>query len=222
MIHTFAFLLSVFGLLVGAAVAVGVVSYGRYQDSAPMRRGWTRRARMVPAPLVTAATFYGLTIQYGREPMLLAISVAESVLLIALLFVDLDLSLIPILPVGAFALLALASAGLWPGLSVGSALLGGAIGFAVFGVLVALGHRFWGAGALGLGDAYLALAIGCLTGYPLVVSTLMLGIILGGVWAGAALVLRRGGLRAAIPYAPPLIAAALVVLIHGNTTHPFL
>ena len=72
-----------------------------------------------------------------------------------------------------------------------------------------------------VGDVILALAIGCMTGYPLVATTLALGILLGGVGAASVLLLRRSGLRETMPYGPALIAATLIVLVHGNTAHPF-
>ena len=218
-------LLAALGFAAGIVVAGVVASYRR------ARRFWPwlpwppgrgpRLGRMLPAPLVVAATFYGLALQYGRAPALLAVGAVESALLIALFFIDLDLRLIPTLPVGALALLALSSATMWPDLGLGSTLLGGAVGFAGFSVLKWLGHLVFGEEVLGAGDANLALAIGCMTGYPLVAATLALGIIVGGLVAGVVLVLRRGGLRSAMPYGPAVIAAALVVLVHGNTTRPF-
>jgi leader peptidase (prepilin peptidase)/N-methyltransferase len=109
---------------------------------------------------------------------------------------------------------------LWPGLGLWSALLGGAVGFAAFGALVVLAHYVFGEGALGMGDANLALAIGCITGYPLVIFALSTGIFLGGIGAVATLVAKRGGLRSTMPYGPYLVLAVLFVLAHGNTINP--
>lgn len=176
---------------------------------------------MLAVQIVTAATFCGLAVQYAHEWPLLVITSVESALLIALLFVDLDLRLIPTLPVGVLALLSLVSAGAWPGLGLWSALLGGALGFVGFALLAALGRRVFAEEVLGAGDVALALAIGCLTGYPLVVSTLALGILLGGIGAAAMLLLGRGSLRGTMPYGPALVVAVLIVLVHGNTMHPF-
>jgi len=218
-----ALLLAALGLVVGAAVESVVAAYRRDRSFWPWPL-W-RRSRikcMLPIQIVTAATFYGLAVQYAHEPPLLVIGAVESALLITLLVIDLDLRLIPTLPVGVLALLALTSAGAWPGLGLGSALLGGVLGFASFVLLTAVGHRVFGEDVLGVGDANLALAIGCMTGYPLVVATLALGIFLGGVGAGAVLLLGRGELRGTMPYGPALIAAVLIVLVHGNTAQPFL
>ncbi len=218
-----ALLLAALGLVAGTAVEGAVAAYGhdrRFWSWPPWHR--SRIKRMLSIQIVTAATFYGLAVQYAHEPPLLVIAAVESALLIALLVIDLDLRLIPTLPVGVLALLALVSTGEWPGLGLGSALLGGVFGCASFVLLAALGHRVFGEEVLGAGDVSLALVIGCITGYPLVVATLALGIFLGGVWAGAVLVLGRGGLHGTMPYGPALIAAVLIVLVHGNMAHPFL
>jgi len=218
-----ALLLAALGLVVGVAVEGAVAAYRRDRSFWPWP-SWRRSRikRMLSIQIVTAATFYGLAVQYAHEPPLLVIAAVESALLIALLVIDLDLRLIPTLPIGVLALLTLTSAGAWPGLGLRSALLGGVLGFASFVLLAAVGHRVFGEEVLGVGDANLALAIGCMTGYPLVVATLALGIFLGGMGAGAVLLLGRGGLRETMPYGPALIVAVLIVLIHGNTAHPFM
>ncbi len=218
-----ALLLAALGLVAGTAVEGAVAAYGRDRRFWPWP-SWrhSRIGRMLLIQIVTAATFYGLAVQYASEPPLLVIAAVESALLIALLVIDLDLRLIPTLPVGVLTLMALASAGEWPGLGLRSALLGGVLGFASFVLLATVGHHVFGEEVLGAGDATLALAIGCMTGYPLVVTTLALGILLGGVGAGAVLLLGRGGLRGTMPYGPALIAAVLIVLVHGDTAHPFM
>jgi len=126
-----ALLLAALGLVVGAAVEGAVAAYGsdrRFWPWPSWRR--SRIKRMLSLQIVMTATFYGLAVQYAHEPPLLVISAVESALLIALLVIDLDLRLIPTLPVGVLALLALTSAGVWPGLGLRSALLGGVLGFA--------------------------------------------------------------------------------------------
>jgi leader peptidase (prepilin peptidase)/N-methyltransferase len=173
----------------------------------------------------TALAFVALGAQYWGHPqddwpLLLGVSLVEAALLVAVLFIDLELRLIPTVLVALLVALALAGAKLWPGLGLGSALLGGAVGFVAFGALVVLAHFVFGEGALGMGDANLALAIGCITGYPLVIFALSAGIFLGGIGAVAMLVARRGGLRSTMPYGPYLVLAVLFVLAHGNTINP--
>ena len=169
--------------------------------------------------VMTAAIFYGLGVQYATEPALLLVSLVEATLLILLLVIDFELRLVPTTVVGLLVAVALASADLWPGVDRWDALLGGAFGFASFAALVGLARLLCGVGALGLGDASLALAIGCITGYPRVVGTLVLGIVLGGIAAGTLLLLRRVGLRQTIPYGPALIMVTIGVLAYGRTIH---
>ena len=63
----------------------------------------------------------------------------------------------------------------------------------------------------------LALAIGCIIGYPLIIGALVVGIFIGGTVAGVLLVLQRVGLRQTIPYGPFLITAVICALIDGHT-----
>ncbi len=181
-----------------------------------------RVTRALRVQLATAAIFCGLGVEYGGQPPLLLVSLTEATLLVAVLFIDAELRLVPTPLVGLLALLALATANLWPGLGLRDALLGGAVGFATFALLVGLARLLFGAGAFGLGDAYLALVVGCVTGYPLVVGTLTLGVVLGGLGALAVLLSGKGTARSTMPYGPYVIAGLLVVLVHGNTTHAFL
>jgi leader peptidase (prepilin peptidase) / N-methyltransferase len=88
------------------------------------------------------------------------------------------------------------------------ALLGGALGFGVFLLLALIGR-----GAMGMGDVKLAGVIGLLTGYPLVVAALTLGVVLGGVAAIILLVTRRVGRKGTMAYAPYLALGTIIVLL---------
>jgi prepilin signal peptidase PulO-like enzyme (type II secretory pathway) len=138
------------------------------------------------------------------------------------LFIDLELRLIPHLLVALLVVLGLASSMAWPSLGLWNALAGGLVGFGIFGVLVVLAHFVFGDGALGMGDANLALAIGCITGYPLVVISLASGIFIGGVGAVFMVAVRRHGLRTTMPYGPYLVVGVLYILARGNTANPLL
>ena len=88
------------------------------------------------------------------------------------------------------------------------ALIGGALGFGVFFLLALIGR-----GAMGMGDVKLAGVIGLMTGYPLVVAALALGIVLGGVAAIVLLVTRRAGRKGTMAYAPYLALGTIVILM---------
>lgn len=96
-----------------------------------------------------------------------------------------------------------------------SALLGSLIGLGLFGLLALIGR-----GALGLGDVKLAAWIGFLTGYPHVISALLLGIIAGGVAAAVLLVAKRFQRKQAFAYAPYLALGAWIVLLQQFSTLP--
>jgi prepilin signal peptidase PulO-like enzyme (type II secretory pathway) len=112
--------------------------------------------------------------------------------------------LLPALPV---LLLATASGRTLP---AGSALLGAAMGFGLFLLLVLV----W-PGGMGMGDAKLAGIIGLATGFSGVVIALAIGICAGGL--SALVVLTRHGFRRGqtMAYAPYLVLGAWVALYFG-------
>ena len=241
-------LLAVAGLMVGVLIKGVVASYHRDRSFWPwphcqIRDLNTRRTTLLslanpridpccrhsggyaPRPctveLVTAIVFSIVWAPYVDQPLLLVVTLAESAVLVAVLFIDLELLLIPPPLVLVLVLLALTSATLRPEPGLRSAILGGVVGYVIFLLLVTLARQVYGDGALGSGDAHLALAIGCITGYPLVVSTLALGALLGGLGALGVLLRGRGGRRSTLPYGPYLVIGVLYMLARGTSTHPF-
>ena len=191
----------------------------RIDPCCPHSGGYTPRLGTVE--LVTAIVFSIVGAPYVDEPLLLVVTLAESAVLVAVLFIDLELRLIPTPLVLVLVLLALTSATLRPELGLRSAILGGVVGYVSFFLLEVLARQVYGDGAFGSGDAHLALVIGCITGYPLVLSTLALGALLGGLGALGVLLRGRGGRRSTLPYGPYLIIGVLYMLAGGTTMHPF-
>ncbi len=239
-------LLAVAGLMVGVSIKGVVASYQRDRSFWPhcrIRDLNTRRPtllslvnpridpccphsggytpRLGTVELVTAIVFSIVGAPYVDEPLLLVVTLAESAVLVAVLFIDLELRLIPTPLVLVLVLLALTSATLRPELGLRSAILGGVVGYVSFFLLEVLARQVYGDGAFGSGDAHLALVIGCITGYPLVLSTLALGALLGGLGALGVLLRGRGGRRSTLPYGPYLIIGVLYMLAGGTTMHPF-
>jgi leader peptidase (prepilin peptidase)/N-methyltransferase len=93
------------------------------------------------------------------------------------------------------------------------ALLGAATGFVFFFVLYWLGSRILGAGALGFGDVTLATMIGAMTGFPLVILALVLGILLGGLITALLLLTRRLTMRSYVAYGPFLAVAGIAAVV---------
>lgn len=241
-------LLAVAGLMVGALIKGVVESYHRDRSFWPwphclirdLNTRWPTPLSLVnpriypccphfggyaPRPCtvepVAAVVFSIVGTPYVDQPLLLVVTFAESAVLVAVLFIDLELLLIPTPLVRVLVLLALTSATVRPELGLRNAILGGVVGYVSFLLLAVLARQVYGEGALGSGDAHLALAIGCITGYPLVVSTLALGALLGGCGALGVLLRGRGGRRSTLPYGPYLIIGVLYVLARGTTMHPF-
>ena len=89
--------------------------------------------------------------------------------------------------------------------------VGGSTGFVLF-LLIAIISR----GGMGWGDVKLAALIGLATGFPLVLVTLIMGAIMGGLVAVALLIAKKKGRKEAIPFGPFLSLATLVTLLWGS------
>lgn len=110
-------------------------------------------------------------------------------------------------------------------------LLGGAGGAAIMLAIYGVGRLFskWLARrpeqpveeeALGLGDVYIAAILGLLLGWPGITAGLLSGILIGGLVSGLVLawmfLRRKYQPFMALPYAPFLIAAALILLMRPS------
>ena len=97
-----------------------------------------------------------------------------------------------------------------------AALLGAAVGFALFYAIYLIGGLAFGAGAMGFGDVTLATFIGAAVGFPLVVVALLTGILAGGVITLLLLLTRVRRLRSKVPYGPFLLIGAAITLLWGG------
>ena len=158
--------------------------------------------------------------EYGFSD-LFGIGAIEAWVLVTVAVIDLQHRLIPTLLVYPTILFALAVSPAWPKLGLESSFIAGVLAFAIFFALAFLARVLFGDGALGDGDVTLAALIGAITGYPLMVLSLALGALAGGVGAILLLVLRRSPMGSTIPYGPYLVIGVLYVLLTGNSQHPF-
>ncbi|MFC1956490.1 prepilin peptidase [Chloroflexota bacterium] len=92
-----------------------------------------------------------------------------------------------------------------------SGLIGGAIGFGFFLAVLLISPR-----GMGMGDVKLAGLIGLITGFPLVLVALFIGISTGGVVAAALLLLRKRGRKDMIPFGAFLALGLMVTLLYGK------
>jgi len=78
-----------------------------------------------------------------------------------------------------------------------------------------LGVAAFGPGAMGEGDITLATYTGLVVGFPLILISLLLMIVFGGVGAAGVVIARKGSLKTAIPYGPFIILGCVVTLLWG-------
>lgn len=180
------------------------------------RGPWLLAAVVQAIAAVLAVLLYH---RYGVSALLFSSGI-ETIVLTAVAVVDFQHRLIPTLLVYPTIVFALICSAFWPNLGPLNSLLGGGIAFGLFFALAFVARLTFGDGALGDGDVTLAALIGVICGYPLVLLSLSLGALCGGIGAVLALLVRRSAFGSAIPYGPFLVMGAVYVLIAGNTTQP--
>jgi leader peptidase (prepilin peptidase)/N-methyltransferase len=166
--------------------------------------------------LALAALFALLYNFYGDQPIKLVLASFFTSVLLLVTVTDFEHRLIPnraILP--AIAIAALASP-LWFGPGWYLALIGGAIGYGFFWLAVQLGDRFLGRGAMGWGDVKLAAFVGLITGFPGIITALVVTIIAGGVISLFLLLTRIVNLRSGIPYGPFICLGGFITMLYGQ------
>ena len=138
-------------------------------------------------------------------------------LFVLLLVIDLEHSILPnkIVYPGMGVALAVALAAEFVPVVVGpgirSAAIGGGIGLGLL-LIPALIYR----GGMGWGDVKLAALIGLVTGFPLVLVAMFLGIVSGGLVAAILLLFKLKGRKDAMPFGPFLSLAAMATLFWGS------
>jgi leader peptidase (prepilin peptidase)/N-methyltransferase len=163
--------------------------------------------------LLTMAVFIGHVVVFGWDILLVPRLVFASIL-IALFAIDLEHHLLPnviTLPgivVGlAFSLM------LPPGIV--DALIGTVVGGGVLWLIGEAYYRYSGQEGMGGGDVKMLAMIGAFLGWKLVVLTLVLSSLLGSLIGLVVIVVRKGGLKHALPYGTFLSLAALFASLFG-------
>lgn len=132
-----------------------------------------------------------------------------TIFLLAFAVIDIKTRLVPnklLLVAGAVTIIWLFFTG-----SVVSGLLGGWVGFSLFGVIYLLSR-----GKVGAGDVKLAGLVGLMAGFPLVLLALLLALLTGSMVIGALLAFKRVKTTGSIPYAPFLCSGGIITLWAGN------
>lgn len=137
------------------------------------------------------------------------------VIMIALLWIDLDFQLLPDVFTLPGTLLGLAAALQWPG-GARHALFGILLGSGLLWLLGWFWIRFRKIEGLGGGDIKLAAMFGVVLGWKLTLLTMFLASVVGAIW-GAVLIARGSGSgKTALPFGTLLAPASLVAFLWGD------
>jgi leader peptidase (prepilin peptidase) / N-methyltransferase len=189
--------------------------------AAPSGRCPACRARVGPPPLaveLTTAILLGALAARVHPGLVLAAACWLAVAAVPLAWIDAAVQRLPDVLTGpayagtaALLLLAAAAGGRWPDLL--RAVLGGlALAAALLGLAVI------SRSAIGLGDAKLAASLGTLAawaGWPTLIAGAFAGFVIGAVYAGGLLLLRRAHLGQRIPFGPFMIAGMFLAVLAG-------
>ncbi len=187
----------------------------KFQGGSCPQCGYQTRSRELYLEVGTAVIFAALPwlIQPAVDLVIYSI---YSAIVILIIVIDLEHRLIlhaVTLPATAFALIA--SIPLTDN-NPGLALTGAVAGFIFFFIAYLIGNKLFGAGALGFGDVTLSMTMGAMLGLQRIFFTLVLGIVLAGIWGLIAIVSGRLNRRSYFPYGPFLAVAGLLAIIWGN------
>lgn len=165
----------------------------------------------VAVELGVAAVFGLLYLRHGNAPETVLAAAHATILTVALVTDARRHLIFNVLTYPAMAFAAVSAVFLVgrPALDV---LAGGALAGGILLVLSIIGALTLGRGAIGMGDVKLGVYIGLITGFAGAVTAVTVGIMFGGLYALALLLLGRSR-RATMPYGPPLIFGALFTMI---------
>ena len=185
-----------------------------------------RIPRRVPLVEILSGIFFFLAFWRFGLSAEFAITAFWGCVFLVILFIDLEHKLIlnkVTYPVALVALVILAIDSflpepvllrnliLVPEPSILSGVIGGAIGFVFFFIIFLINPK-----GMGAGDVKLAGLIGLVTGFPLVIIALFIGIFIGGIAAVMLLLLRMKGRKDILPYGTFLALGPMVTLLWGK------
>jgi leader peptidase (prepilin peptidase)/N-methyltransferase len=182
--------------------------------------GRCRRCRTrisVRYPLVELATM-ALFVIHGEVfgwSALLVPRLLFACVMVVLFAIDLEHHLLPnVITLPAIAIGLISSAVLPPGLV--DALLGVALGGGVLWLIGEAYYRYAGQEGMGGGDVKMLAMIGAFLGWKLVLVTLVLSSVVGSVVGLFVILIKRGGMKYALPFGTFLALGALVASLAGD------
>ena len=166
--------------------------------------------------LSTAVLFALLYSLYEADLLKLILSSFFASVLLLLTVTDLEHRMIPDRAIWPSIAVAALVSPLWFGPGWWLAFVGGAIGYGFFWLVAWLGRKLIGPGAMGQGDVTLAGFVGLITGFPGIITALVLTIIAGGVISLLLLVTRIVNMRSGIPYGPFICLGGFITMLYGQ------
>ena len=165
-------------------------------------------------PVVEAVTavVYAIILYQAPTVFLAAVYAVHASLLILVALIDLNHQLILNVITYPWAVLALALSTFVPGVGLWGAGAGGIVAFALFVAIFLLSSR-----GMGFGDVKLAGVIGLIVGLPLVLVAFGVGLVSGGIVAGALLLSGRRRRKDPLPFGVFLSWGGIVALLWGPT-----
>jgi leader peptidase (prepilin peptidase) / N-methyltransferase len=176
------------------------------------------RARIsIRYPLVELATMALFVVHgmvFGWAPLLVP-RLLFACMLVVLFAIDLEHQLLPnVITLPGIVVGLIASAVLPPGFV--DALIGTLIGGGVLWLIAEAYYRFSGHEGMGGGDIKMLAMIGAFLGWKLVIITLVLSSFAGSIIGLSVIVVKRRGLKYALPYGTFLALGALVASLFGD------
>lgn len=203
-------------LLLGAAagwlVRLANVRLAATEELTPGRERW----QVYGPPVLTALLFGLFAWRMGPNWQMLLVGSLWLVVLVEVIFFDLEHRLILDLVLLPAAIAALILAAALPPHAWLNHLVAGLGAGVLFLIVALLGTVLMGEEAMGFGDVKLVAVMGLMLGlwngrFSPILSALFVGVLLGGLGAGAVFLIRRKA-RQGIPYGPFLAVGAIVIL----------
>ena len=201
-----------------ALQAIAVIAYLTGKRACPAC-GRSIAARNVIVELATAGLLGLLYSQprFAAEPVLLALACGHTALLLLVTVTDFEHRLIPDRAILPAILIAALTSWVWFWRDYWYvAFVGGLIGYGFFWIAAALGGKLLGRGAMGGGDVKLAAYVGLITGFPGIITALVVTILAGGLISFVLLLMRVVNLRSGIPYGPFITLGGFLTLVWGQ------
>ncbi|MDQ6772962.1 MAG: A24 family peptidase [Candidatus Dormibacteraeota bacterium] len=203
----FGLLWLVAGVALGGGIRAANVQLARWEGLDPGRLGWQRWGPLVLTGLLFGV--FGGRLGWGR---LLLIQSLWVVVLVQIVFFDLEHRLILDRVLLPAAVMALALSFFTPYLTWRTAIVSGLGCALLFLVIYVVGGFVFKAEALGLGDVKFGALMGLVTGFPMIAFAVLSGVISAGVLALILVAVRVLTMKDGVAYGPYLALGTLLAL----------